>query len=84
MLTTYLKNYLMGSISSFSRGKDSGGTKGGHWTERSERSGWSDSGTPDSASLHCKLGTRNAMHFSLFLRSKKPPKEYVESRHANA
>ena len=66
---------LVGSISSFSRGKDSRGTKGGHWTERSEGSGWSDSGTPDSASLQCKLGTRNAMHFSLFLRSKKPPKE---------
>ena len=39
---------LFGSISSFSRGKDSRGTKGGHWTERSEGSGWSDSGTPDS------------------------------------
>ena len=24
------------------------GTKGGHWTERSEGSGWSDSGTPYS------------------------------------
>ena len=30
------------------RGKDSRGTKGGHWTERSEGSGWSDSETPDS------------------------------------
>ena len=39
---------IIGSISSFSRGKDSRGTKGGHWTERSEGSGWSDSGTPDS------------------------------------
>ena len=41
-------SFLLGSISSFSRGKDSRGTKGGHWTERSEGSGWSDSGTPDS------------------------------------
>ncbi|MDY5682658.1 MAG: hypothetical protein SPG48_03780, partial [Treponema sp.] len=43
--------FLIGSISSFlilNRGKDSRGTKGGHWTERSEGSGWSDSGTPDS------------------------------------
>ena len=40
--------FYFGSISSFSRGKDSRGTKGGHWTERSEGSGWSDSGTPDS------------------------------------
>ena len=39
---------LVGSISSFSSGKDSRGTKGGHWTERSKGSGWSDSGTPYS------------------------------------
>ena len=29
----------------FSRGKDCKGAKGGHWTERSEGSGWSDSET---------------------------------------
>ena len=43
--------YIIGSISSFlilNSGKDSRGTKGGHWTERSEGSGWSDSGTPNS------------------------------------
>ena len=33
------------------RGKDSRGAEGGHWTERSEGSGWSDSGTPNSLFL---------------------------------
>ena len=32
-------------------GKDSRGAEGGHWTERSEGSGWSSSGTPDSLVL---------------------------------
>ncbi|MDY5915932.1 MAG: hypothetical protein SPJ93_11650, partial [Treponema sp.] len=59
------------SISSFSRGKDSRGTKGGHWTERSEGSGWSDSGTPDSASLQCKLGTRKCYAFLAFFAKQK-------------
>ena len=64
---------LLAHAASLNCGKDRRSAEGGHWTERSEGSGWSDSGTPDSASLQCKLGTRNAMHFSLFLRSKKPP-----------
>ena len=58
---------LVGSISSFSSGKDSRGTKGGHWTERSEGSGWSDSGTPDSlffakqkATLKIKIKIQNS------------------------
>ena len=29
-------------------GKDSRGGEAGHWTERSEGSGWSDSATPNS------------------------------------
>ena len=51
-------HYVVGSISSFSRGKDSRGTKGGHWTERSEGSGWSDSETPNSLFFAKQKATR--------------------------
>ena len=61
------KIILNGSISSFSRGKDSRGTKGGHWTERSEGSGWSDSGTPDSLFFAKQKATLKKIQNSTFV-----------------
>ena len=47
------------SIWFLNRGKDSRDAKGGHWTERSEGSGWSDSGTPDSLFFAKQKATQN-------------------------
>ena len=43
--------FLYGFVFLVSCGKDSSTAEGGHWTERSEGSGWSDSGTLDSLFL---------------------------------
>ena len=43
----------------FNRGKDSRDAEGGHWTERSEGSGWSDSEIPNSLFFAKQKATQN-------------------------
>ena len=49
---------LLAHAASLNCGKDRRSTEGGHWTERSEGSGWSDSGTPDSLFFAKQKATR--------------------------
>ena len=53
------------------RGKDSRDAKGGHWTERSEGSGWSDSGIPDSLFFAKQKATLKIQNFTFVLIIKK-------------
>ena len=50
---------LLAHAASLNCGKDRRSAEGGHWTERSEGSGWSDSGTPDSLFFAKQKATQN-------------------------
>ena len=49
----------MAGFSIVNRDKDSRDTEGGHWTERSEGSGWSDSEIPNSLFFAKQKATQN-------------------------